>query len=241
MATGCFRPSGTHWRPNAASQCSFGLRRCSGPPQAQNENMQINDKPSQQPPMAPVAQCHLTAAAQIQTQSLSRHNSSGILCTQQPVAQAAFNHQPHMPLNAVTQIQTAVPRTASTNQLPPPDPVQNMGINPMAPTVQLHPCHPTAVTQIQAQSMARHNSSGMRTQQPQTMSTRMRTKLMEDRTTSNLGSEKWIGGTTCFRGSRPSSTLTSRSSWNFSEQYEHAPRLISSHYLKSKQANIRKW
>ncbi|KAM3296853.1 hypothetical protein ACQJBY_038949 [Aegilops geniculata] len=142
------------------------------PPQAQN--MQITHKPSQQPPMAPLAQprpCHPTAAAQIQTQSLSRHNNSSGMCTQQiqqPVARAAFIHQAHMPLKAVTQFQSAVPRTASTNRLPPTDQGQNMGINPIAPTVQLHPCHPTAVNQIQTQPMARHNSSGMRAQQPQT-------------------------------------------------------------------------
>ncbi|XP_044416057.1 mediator of RNA polymerase II transcription subunit 15a-like [Triticum aestivum] len=138
------------------------------PPQAQN--MQLNHKPSQQPPMAPVAQlhpCDPTVAAQIQTQSLSRHHNSSGMCTRQPVAQAPFNHQPHMPPNAVTQIQTAVPRLTSANRLPPTDQVQNMGINPMAPTGQLHPCHPTAVTQIQSQSMARHNSSGMRAQEPQ--------------------------------------------------------------------------
>ncbi|KAI4979856.1 hypothetical protein ZWY2020_016609 [Hordeum vulgare] len=133
------------------------------PPQAQN--MQISHKPSQQHPMAPVAvaqlrPCHPTAAAQIQTQPLSRHNNSGGMRTHQPVS---FNHQAHMPLNAATRIQTAVPRTASTNRLPltNTDQVQNMGINPMAGA------------QVQIQSMARHNSSGMRTQPPQTMSPRI--------------------------------------------------------------------
>ncbi|KAI4978879.1 hypothetical protein ZWY2020_015632 [Hordeum vulgare] len=126
------------------------------PPQAQAQNMQINHKPSQQHPMAPVAQlrpCHPNAAAQIQAQPLSRHNNSTRM--QQPVG---FNHQAHMPLNAA-----AVPQTASTNWLPPTntDQVQNMGINPMAGA------------QVQIQSMARHNSSGMRTQPPHTMSPRM--------------------------------------------------------------------